>query len=580
MNGIHPPAQTAALDGYPRKWLVLAAVAIGMFMALLDATVVNIAVPAILSDLDTSITGVSWVLNAYNLAMATLFLSMGRLADRFGQKRIFIGGLVVFTLFSLACALAPGIGWLIAFRVGQGVGGAAMAPVSLSILLGAFPPRQHGMAVGLWGALGTVAAALGPVLGGLLVEYTHWSWIFYINVPIGAVALGMAFAFVPERRRAAHGAGVDRPAILLSAAGLFCLTLALIEGNDWGWLSGRMIALYVVAASALPVFLLWERHAAAPMFDVRLLRIRSFTAANTAMLLVGTAMGGALFLLVIYLVSVLGYSELRAAIAITPMPATALVLAPNVGRLVDRIGPRFPAAVGAVSFGVGMILLAQLGATSILWDTIWRVIVLGLGLGFAMPTLSAAAMGSLPQEAGGVGSGALATFRQTGFVLGTAVLVAVFSHTAATAVATATREATAYVNAQPMIPDQARTRIVAGLRRNAARATSAGGNPAARLRDPLTGASRPSDPATAATQRLLGARIGRIYRTQIAGAFSWPFYAAAAFALLAVIPALLTGRRLGEHAGHHELTREQRSAAGDRDPSGPSAQLADKGRAP
>ena len=549
-------------DGDPRKWWILAAVSLGMFMALLDATVVNIAVPAILTDLDTTITKVSWVLNAYNLGMASLFLSFGRLADRIGQKRVFVAGLVLFTFFSLACGLSPSIAWLIAFRIGQAIGGAAMAPISLAILLGAFPRRQHGMAVGLWGALGTVAAALGPTRGGLLVQYAAWHWIFFINVPIGVIAFGMALALIPERRRAVGEGGFDLPAVLLSAGGLFCLTLALIQGNDWGWTSGGIILLFAIAAVAYPLFLLWEWRARSPMFDLRLLRIRSFLAANTAMLFIGTAMGGALFLLVIYLVSVLGYSELKAAVAITPMPLTGLFVAPNVGRLVDRIGPRIPAALGTAFFAVGMYLLSRLGATSTVWDATWRVVLLGFGVGFAMPTLSAAAMGSLPDEAGGVGSGALATFRQMGFVLGVAILVSIFSHTIATKVTDATREAVSYVNTQTQIQAPARAQIVAWLEKNGAAATAGGGNPATRLKNPLANAPQaPAGSRMAAEQRALGQAIGSIYKIQVAGAFRWPYYAAAIAALLAIVPALLTGRRLGEHAGHHELNRTERRAA-------------------
>ena len=235
-----------------RKWLVLAAVSLGMFMALLDATIVNIAVPAIMTDLNTGVTRVSWVLNAYNLGLAALFLSAGRLADRLGQKRIFIGGLVLFTLFSLACGLAPNIEWLIVFRVGQAIGGAAMAPVSLSILLGVFPQRQHGMAVGLWGALGAVAAALGPSLGGVIVQYAHWHWIFFINVPIGAIALGMALWVVPERK-SRRGRGRPRP-----AGGAALQRRPLLPhprphpGQSWGWSSGRVIGLLVAARGLLP----------------------------------------------------------------------------------------------------------------------------------------------------------------------------------------------------------------------------------------------------------------------------------------------------------------------------------------
>ena len=357
-----PSGSVADDQGHPRKWWILVVVSFGMFMALLDVTIVNIAMPAIITDLDATLSQASWVLNAYNLVLAVFFLSMGRVADRYGQKRVFIFGLVTFTLFSLACGFAPNIEWLIAFRAGQGLGGAAVLTISLAIVLGAFPKRQQGTAVGIWGALGTAAAAVGPVLGGVLVTYGHWSWIFFVNVPIGIVAVIVCARIIPrgERKEKVEG-GIDIPGMVISGAGLFCLTLALVEGDTWGWTSATIIALFVVAVVSFPLFMWWETTTSSPMFPVNLLRIRSFTAANSAVMFVGLAMGGTFLMLVLFLVSVLGYTELRSAVALTIMPVLALIVAPNAGRMNDRIGPRFPAAAGAACFAIGLALLAQLG---------------------------------------------------------------------------------------------------------------------------------------------------------------------------------------------------------------------------
>lgn len=558
-------ARPAVLDeGHPRKWLILSAVSLGMFMALLDVTIVNIAIPAIISDAHTTITHVSWVLNAYNLVLAALFLSVGRVSDRFGQKRVFLAGLVLFTLFSLLCGLAPSIGWLIAFRAGQGIGGAALSTVSLAIVLGAFPRRQQGTAVGLWGALGTIAAAVGPTLGGLLVTYASWHWIFFVNIPVGIAALVFALLVIPEHRREGAKGGIDLPGIAISAIGLFLLTLALIEGSIWGWTSPRILGLFAVAVVSYPLFLWWELHTKEPMFPPKLLRIRSFTAANSAMMLIGMAMGGTFLLVVIFLVSVLGYSELKAAMALTVMPLTALLIAPNVGRLTDRFGPRIFAAVGAAFFVLGLVLLAQLGGSTKLIDVLWRVVFVGAGIGFAMPTLSAAAMGSLPPQVRGVGSGALNTLRQVGFTLGIALLVAIFSHSVAANARTATKEAVAYVNAQVQIPSAAKATIVAGIEKNAAAAAMSGGGAAASQlsKNPLgTLSEAPAGSPQAEAEKLLGEYIGAIYKTNIGKSFRWPFYAAALAALLAVFPALLTGRRLGEHEGHEDMNHAERAAA-------------------
>jgi EmrB/QacA subfamily drug resistance transporter len=557
-------------QGHPRKWWILVAVSVGMFMALLDVTIVNIAIPAIIGDLHTNVTKVSWVLNAYSLVLAASFLSMGRVADKYGQKRVFIFGLVTFTLFSLLCGLAPNIDWLIAFRAGQGLGGAALLTISLAIVLGAFPQRHQGMAVGLWGALGTAAAAIGPTLGGLLVTYggAHgWKWIFFVNVPIGVLAVVFAALVIPARgRRASTEGGIDIPGIVLSAGGLFLLTLALVQGNTWGWTSPAVIGLFAAAIVTYPLFMWWEGHTTHPMFPIKLLRIRSFTAANSAIMFIGIAMGGTFLLVVIFMVSVLGYSELRAAAALTVMPVIALVIAPNAGRLVDRIGPRIPAAIGAAFFATGLVLLAQLNGSATLQQIMWRIAFIGVGMGLSMPTLSAASMASLPPQVRGVGSGSLNTLRQVGFTLGVAVLVAIFAHTVAVNAQHATRQAVGYVMAQPQIPAQAKPGIVAAIESSAARAAQSGGGDAAtQLRNnPLDGAPQaPAGSPQAQAQQRITAHIAALYRDDIATSFKWPFYAAALAALLAIVPGIMTGRRLGEHTGHEQLNRAERSAAAE-----------------
>ena len=562
-------APPIADEGHPRKWWILVAVSIGMFMGLLDVTIVNIAMPAITVDLHTTLTHASWVINAYSLVLAVSFLSMGRIGDRYGLKRMFMFGLVVFSLFSLLCGLAPSIDWLIAFRAGQGLGGAALLTISLPIVLGAFPRRQQGMAVGLWGALGTAAAAVGPVLGGVLVTYGHWSWIFFVNVPIGIAALVVCGIVLPASvKKARSESGVDIPGIVISAAGLFMLTLGLVQGNAWGWTSPAVVGLLAAAVATFPLFMWWEVRATSPMFPVKLLRIRSFTAANSSILFIGLAMGGTFLMVVIFLVSVLGYSELRAALALTVMPVVALLVAPNAGRLNDRIGPRLPAAAGAASFAVGLVLLAQLGGATTLWDVMWRVLFLGVGMGLAMPTLSAASMASLPAEVRGVGSGSLNTMRQVGFTIGVALLVAIFTHTVAQNAQQATKQAVGFVAVQQQLSPAEKGMYSAAIVQNAKAAAGNGGSAAVLTTYPLkaTGVPVPSPGTPQALQwRKLNAGVAAIYKHDIARSFSWPFYAGALAALLAIIPALLTGRRLGEHEGHEDMTRSERLEAAGRD---------------
>lgn len=559
---IDPTLDPTLDQGHPRKWWILVAVSIGMFMGLLDVTIVNIAMPAIIVDLHTTVTHASWVINAYSLVLAVCFLSMGRIADRYGQKRVFMFGLVTFTLFSMLCGFAPSIDWLIAFRAGQGVGGAALLTISLAIVLGAFPRRQQGMAVGLWGALGTAAAAVGPVLGGVLVTYGHWSWIFFVNIPVGICAVVVCSIVIPAHVRKARSAGgIDIPGIAISGLGLFMLTMGLVQGNSWGWSSPAIVGLLVAAAVSFPLFMWWELRTPSPMFPVKLLRIRSFTAANTSIMFIGMAMGGTFLMVVIFLVSVLGYSELRAAVALTVIPVIALVIAPNSGRLNDRIGPRLPASVGAACFAVGLTLLAQLGGSTTLWDVMWRAAFIGVGIGLAMPTLSAASMASLPPEVRGVGSGSLNTMRQVGFTIGVALLVAIFTHTVAQNAQHATRQAMGFVAAQQQLSPAEKGVYSAAILKNAKAAASSGGGAAVLTTEPLKGAPRPpAGTPQALTWQKVNAGAAAIYKHDIAKSFSWPFYAAALAALLAVPAALFTGRRLGVDAGHHEMTREERAA--------------------
>ncbi len=534
-------------QGHPRKWLILWVVALGMFMALLDSTIVNIAIPAVVVDLNTSISTVSWVLNAYNIGLAVFFLTFGRLADRFGQRLVFMLGIVLFGGFSLACGFAPNIGWLIVFRVGQSLGAAAMVPVSLTILMSAFPRHQHGMATALWGVMGSVAAAVGPTLGGVLIQYASWHWIFFVNVPIAAITLGGTLWLIPEHKRAGGETGVDLPGIVLSGTAFFALTLGLIQGNDWHWSSWRIITLLVAAGVLLAAFAFWETRARSPMLHLRLFRIRSFVSATGSMFFIGTAVGGALFLIVIYMVNVLGYSELRAALGVTPMPAVGLALGPVIGKFMNKLGLSILAAIGGVLFAVGLVLLAQLSGESTIGDVAWRIVIVGAGFTFTMPVLTAAGMGSLPEQSQGVGSGVLNTGRQFGFVLGVAILVAIFTSTIASATTAAVVEAKTYVNSQSQIPDGAKQQIIAAIDQAAATAGGSGmgeGRPI----DILAGAPQaPPGSPQAALQEQVGTALSGIFKDRIAGAFHWPYYAGAIVALLSIPFSVSIGRRIGEH---------------------------------
>lgn len=528
-----------------KRSLVLLAVATGLVMALLDATIVNIAVPAIMADLNTGVTAISWVVNGYNLSLAVLFLVMGRVAQRWGQRRLFVVGLVVFTLFSLACALVPNIGWLIVCRVLQGVGAAAMLPVSLSILLSVFPPERHGAAIGMWAGIGVVAAAFGPSLGGVLSEYATWEWIFYINLPIGLAAVLLACRFVPALPGSGRGLSLDVPGIVLSGTGFFCLTLATIQGNDWGWSSGAVVSLFLAAAVLLGSWVVLELRSRAPMLDLRTFRSRQFSAAMLATVLLSAALMGAVFLAVIYMVSVLGYSEVKAAVAVTPLPATGAVLAPLTGRLVDRVPPYVTGLIGVAAFATGLLLLAGLPAGATWGDIAWRAMIVGFGSGFSIPSLATVAMRHGGAQTPVQSSAAINWARQMGFVIGVAVLTAVLTGSLRADLSGAVAGVREQVFADSSIPTVGKAMIgvrLNELERQIDQIASEGRSP--NIPSQTEMASRvPVEVAQARWFRRTFTAVRETLHSAAAGAFDGPFLTASLLALAAAVPVLLLGGR-------------------------------------
>src|SRR3954466_4348007 len=268
-----------------RKWWTLGAVSFGLFMIMLDNTIVNVALPSMQQSLGLKISELEWVVTGYALTFGALMLTGGKLGDLLGRRRIFVVGLVIFTLSSLACGLASGAGLLIAARVVQGVGAALMNPATLSIITVTFPPRERGTAIGIWAGISALALAIGPLVGGLITEHINWNWIFFINVPVGAIAIVAAFVFIDESKDTSHEQRPDVPGLLSSAIGLFALTYALIEANTYGWGSPRIVGAFAVGVISIVVFILLERHQRLPMLDLTLFRNRTFAGANAVMLM-------------------------------------------------------------------------------------------------------------------------------------------------------------------------------------------------------------------------------------------------------------------------------------------------------
>jgi EmrB/QacA subfamily drug resistance transporter len=429
-----------------RKWWTLTALAFALFMIMLDNTVVNVALPSIQSDLGIGQAELEWVVTGYALSFAVLMLSGGKLADMLGRRRVFMVGLAVFTLSSLLCGLADGAGLLIAARVVQGVGAAFMLPATLSIVTATFPPRQRGTAIGIWAGVSAMALAIGPLVGGLITEHVSWNWVFYVNVPVGVLGLVAAWLIVPESRDTSREQRLDLPGLLASGVGLFALTFALIEANEYGWMSGTILALFGLAGTSLVLFVALELRQRLPMLDLRLFRNSTFAGANVVALLVTLAMFGVFFFISIYMQNVLGYSPTEAGATFLPMTLLIIVVAPLAGRLSDTLGSRWLMAGGLTLVALHLVLLAQLGAEATFWSLLPALLIGGVGMAITMTPMTAAAMSAVPVETSGVGSGILNTFRQVGGALGIALMGAIVAHEAEAATASGATQIDAFLD--------------------------------------------------------------------------------------------------------------------------------------
>jgi EmrB/QacA subfamily drug resistance transporter len=408
-----------------RKWWTLAAVAFGLFMIMLDNTVVFVALSAMQEDLHISTSQLEWVVNGYALTFAVLMLTGGKLADMLGRRRIFVVGLVIFTLASLACGLAATAGFLIGARVVQGVGSALMNPATLSIITATFPPKQRGTAIGIWVGVSAMALAIGPLVGGLITEHIDWSWIFFINVPVGIAAIIVARIVIDESRDMSHEQRLDLPGLLVSGIALFALTYALIEANQHGWTSPLILSLFGIAAVGLLGFVVLEQRQRLPMLDLSLFRNPTFAGANVVMFLVALAMFGVFFFVSLYMQNILGYSPTQAGAAFLPLTILIVLLAPIAGRLSDRIGSRWLMGGGLVLVSLSLVIQSTFTVHSSFWNILPAMIVGGMGMAFAMTPTAAAAMSSVPIDKAGVGSAVLNSMRQVGGALGIALMGAI-----------------------------------------------------------------------------------------------------------------------------------------------------------
>src|SRR5690242_13383244 len=448
---------------HANPWAVLLVVSLGFFMTLLDLTIVNIAIPNLITKLHASLDDVLWVINAYALVLAVLVITAGRLGDLIGPRIMFTSGVAVFTAASAACGLAPSPGWLIGFRAVQGLGAAMLMPQTLTIITNTFPAERRGAAFGVWGAVAGVATIAGPTLGGLLVTAFDWRWIFYVNLPIGVLVLLITPIIIPDLKLGRRHR-IDIPGVLLASAGLLAICYGLVEGQkyNWGTITGFISIPLILGTGVvlLLVFLLVQKATQdkEPLIPFNLFRDRNYSVVNWISGVLAIGMMGIFLPLTIYFQSVLGFSALKAGLVMAPASLMSMFIAPVAGRSTDKIGGKYILMSGLTLFGVGMGWLALIAHPASSWPTfVAPLIVAGIGMGCIFAPMVTVAMRNIDPRMAGAASGVLNTIRQVGLVIGTAAVGALLQNRLVSAI---TAEASTRSAA---LPPQVRGRFVAEM---------------------------------------------------------------------------------------------------------------------
>ena len=425
-----PDAATATSAGgqeQPNKWVVFVILAVGIFMATLDSSIVNISLPTIARFFGVPLSGaVEWVIIAYLVVTAGVLLTVGRIADTIGRKPIWAAGLIIFTVGSAICGASVSLGMLIAARALQGLGGAFIMAISPAMLTSAFPARERGRALGMNAVIVALGVSVGPTLGGIITQNFSWRWIFYVNVPLGIIGIIATLRVLRESGKRGEGR-FDPAGALLLAIGLVGLTLGLSFGQEWGWNSPLLISTLVISALGFTGLIFVERRVAHPIIDFVLLHSRVFLSANISLILNFLALFAVSFMLPFYLEELRGYSTLQAGLLLTPLPLTIAVIAPFSGTLADRIGTRWLASGGLAIACIGLIFISQLNAQSSTFDIIWRLVFTGAGQALFQSPNNSALMGAAPRDHQGSASGFLATGRVFGQSVSVALAGAIFT---------------------------------------------------------------------------------------------------------------------------------------------------------
>ena len=460
---------TAEEHADERRWWILAVLCFSLLVIVLDNSILNVAIPTIIRDLDASNSQLQWIVDSYTLVFAGLLLSAGALGDRFGRRPALQIGFVIFGLGSVISAIATSANQLIGTRAVMGIGGALIMPATLSIITNVFPPEERGRAIGVWAGVAGLGAALGPLTGGFLVEHFYWGSVFLVNIPIVVIGLIAGFFLIPDSKDPA-APHLDVVGALLSIVGLTALLFAIIEAPSHGWGEPRILGSLVAGIVLLVAFVLWERHSSHPMLDVSFFRNPRFSAASGSITVVFFSMFGSIFLLTQYFQFVLGYTPLQTGIRMLPFALTMMIFAPTSPRIVERIGTKVTVTIGLSLVTLGLVTLSTLRVDSAYVDVAWRLVVMAAGMGLTMAPATDSVMGSLPLAKAGVGSAVNDTTRQVGGALGVAVIGSVLASTyggkvddfltglgapdAAVEAATSSLGGAAQVAADPRVPSE------------------------------------------------------------------------------------------------------------------------------
>ncbi|MBW4082330.1 MFS transporter [Paenibacillus sp. S150] len=411
-----------------RRALSFTAIILGFFMALLDTTIVNIALPEMTRQFGGSVSRISWVMNGYNLAFAVSILTASRLADQFGRKKLFIGGVALFTLTSLLAGFAASLGMLILLRVIQGLAGAIIVPVTIPLTTTTFPKEMHGLIIGLWGAVSGVAAASGPALGGILTQKLNWEWIFFVNVPLGVLSIVLTAVFIRESRDNTAGRLIDYGGTLGITGAMFLITYALIKVQDYGWDSLRILMLLGAGLVFLALFILTQWKGREPMLPLSLMRIRTFNGASLTLLVLGAALLNLSLLTSFFLTRMMGMTELKAGLVLSMVAAGSIVSSAISGPLSGKYGSRWFAAGGIIVTAGAIYSLSWLHAGSTVAEVVLRLLVAGAGIGLTMAPVMSSAVRNVPDDKVGISSGVTNMAKALGSVIGVAIIVTVLQH--------------------------------------------------------------------------------------------------------------------------------------------------------